>query len=150
MKIERKSISPNLFLDIPLFLFGTLFMILGVSMYFFGAFVSIIRLMLRLGEPFRSWNQAIVWYSGMPFTLGLLVAAADLSLLLPGKRRRSLSHKLEPLLDRHVVVALTAYNDETSIADAVADFGLILVTKIIVVRTMAATRQQRLHALPVP
>src|SRR6266478_1123743 len=120
--------------DIPLFFFGSLFVILGLTMYFFGEFVSIIRLTLHLGEPFRGWNQAIVWYSGMPFTLGLFLAAADLVLLLPGKRRRSLSHILEPVLDRHVVVALTAYNDEASIADAVADFrGHPLVKKIIVV-----------------
>jgi hypothetical protein len=120
--------------DIPLFFFGSLFVILGLTMYFFGEFVSIIRLTLHLGEPFRGWNQAIVWYSGMPFTLGLFLAAADLVLLLPGKRRRSLSHILEPVLDRHVVVALTAYNDEGSIGDAVADFrGHPLVKKIIVV-----------------
>ena len=120
--------------DIPLCLFGFLFLILGLAMYVFGEFVSIIRLTLHFGEPFRSWNQAIVWYSGMPFTLGLLLAAADLALLLPGKRRRSLSHMLEPIFDRYVVVVLTAYNDESSIADAVADFrGHPLVKKIIVV-----------------
>ncbi len=122
------------FKDIPLFFFGSLFMLLGLTMYFFGEFVSIIRLTLHLGEPFRSWNQAIVWYSGIPFTLGLLLATADLVLLLPGKRRRLLSHILEPVLDRHVVVALTAYNDEASIADAVADFrSHPLVKKVIVV-----------------
>ncbi len=118
------------FKDIPLFFFGSLFMLLGLTMYFFGEFVSIIRLTLHLGEPFRSWNQAIVWYSGIPFTLGLLLATADLVLLLPGKRRRLLSHILEPVLDRHVVVALTAYNDEASIADAVADFRSLVVTEM--------------------
>jgi cellulose synthase/poly-beta-1,6-N-acetylglucosamine synthase-like glycosyltransferase len=127
--------------DVPLFLFGALFIILGMAMYFFGELVSIIRLMLRLGEPFRSWNEAIVWYSGMPFTLGLILAAADLVLLLPGKRRRSLSHILEPVLDRHCVVALTAYNDEASIADAVADFrGHPLVKKIIVVENNSSDK----------
>ncbi len=120
--------------DIPFCLYGILFMLLGLAMYSFGEFVSIIRLLLRLGEPFRSWNQAIVWYSGMPFTLGLLLVAADLVLLLPIKRRSSLSRALAPIPDRHVVVALTAYNDESCIADAVADFREHpLVEKIIVV-----------------
>jgi Glycosyl transferase family 2 len=127
--------------DIPLALFGVLFMILGLAMYVFGELVSIIRLMLYLGEPFRSWNQAIVWYSGKPFTLGLLLAAADLALLLPGKRRRTLSDILDAVLNRQVVVALTAYNDEASIGDAVADFQRQpLVKKIIVVENNSSDK----------
>jgi cellulose synthase/poly-beta-1,6-N-acetylglucosamine synthase-like glycosyltransferase len=143
----RKSRSATIyfsrpfFKDIPLFLFGALFMILGMAMYVFGEFVSIIRLTLHLGEPFRSWNQAVVWYSGMPFTLGLVLATADLALLLPAKRRRLASHILEPVVDRHVVVALTAYNDEASIADAVADFrNHPLVKKIIVVENNSSDK----------
>jgi hypothetical protein len=120
--------------DIPFFLYGVLLLILGLAIYSFGQFASIIQLLLHLGERFRSWNQAVVWYSGMPFTLGLLLAAADLVLLLPSKRRSSLCLALAPISDRHVVVALTAYNDESSIADAVADFREHpLVKKIIVV-----------------
>jgi hypothetical protein len=119
---------------IPFCLYGILLLLLGLAMYSLGEFVSIMRLLLRLGEPFRTWNQAIVWYSGMPFTLGLLLVAADLVLLLPSKRRSLLCRGLVPVADRHVVVALTAYNDESSIADAVADFQAHpLVKKIIVV-----------------
>ena len=60
--------------------------------------------------------------------------ATDLALLLPGKRRRSRLDTLELITDRHVVVALTAYNDEESIADAVADFrNHPLVERVIVV-----------------
>jgi Glycosyl transferase family 2 len=132
-RTDRNYFSRSRLEDIPFALFGVLFMILGLAMYVFGEFVSIIRLTLLLGEPFRSWNQAIVWYSGMPFTLGLLLAAADLVLLLPGKRRRGVSHILDPVLDRHVVVALTAYNDEASIADAVADFRSHPLVKTIIV-----------------
>jgi hypothetical protein len=120
--------------DVPLFFFGLLFILLGLSGYFFGVFLSVVRLTLGLGEPFRAWNQALVWYSGVPSTFGLALAAADLALLLPGKRRRARSETLEPILDRHVVVALTAYNDEASIGDAVADFrDHPLVTSVIVV-----------------
>jgi glycosyltransferase involved in cell wall biosynthesis len=42
--------------------------------------------------------------------------------LLPRKRKSSRREKLEPVSNRKVVVALTAYNDEPSIAAAVADF----------------------------
>src|SRR6266404_1671 len=120
--------------DVPLFFFGSLLLLLGLSGYFLGLFLSVFRLTLGLGGPFRAWNQALVWYSGVPSTLGLAFAAADLALLLPGKRRRARYAILEPVRDRHVVVALTAYNDETSIGDAVADFrDHPLVTSVIVV-----------------
>jgi glycosyltransferase involved in cell wall biosynthesis len=53
---------------------------------------------------------------------------------LPGKRRRSRLDTLEVITDRHVVVALTAYNDEESIADAVVDCrNHPLVERVIVV-----------------
>lgn len=127
--------------DVPLFFFGSLLIFLGIAIYFFGMFFSIIRLTLHLGEPFRDLNQAIVWYSGIPSTLGLVLAAADLALLLPGKRRRSLSQMLEPVVDRHVIVALTAYNDEESIGDAVADFrDQPLVKRVIVVDNNSADK----------
>ena len=108
--------------EIPLVLFGVLLLLSGMAIYFFGLFFSIVRLGLHLGEPFLAWNEALVWYSGFPSTVGLLLAAADLFLLLPGKRRRSHYGALEAVTDRRLVVALTAYNDEESIADAVVDF----------------------------
>jgi len=30
---------------------------------------------------FKTWNQAVVWYSGVPSTLGVVLAAADLAFL---------------------------------------------------------------------
>lgn len=53
---------------------------------------------------------------------------------VPAKRRRSRLDTLEVITDRHVVVALTAYNDEESIADAVVDCrNHPLVERVIVV-----------------
>jgi hypothetical protein len=109
--------------DVPLFFFGMLCMVVGLSLYFMGILFSVFRLMLNLNEPFQTWNQAVVWYSGVPSTLGVVLAAADLAFLFPRKRKRSRSQTLEPVADRHVVVALTAYNDEESIGPAVADFS---------------------------
>ncbi len=120
--------------DIPLFFLGSLLLLLGLSIYFLGILLSIFRVGLQLGEPFQAWNETLVWYSGVPSTLGLVFMATDLALLLPGKRRRSRLDKLELITDRHLVVALTAYNDEESIADAVADFrNHPLVERVIVV-----------------
>jgi len=107
---------------------------IGVGLYFFGILFSVFRLILGLAEPFRSWNMAILWYSGVPSTMGLGLAALDLALLLPAKRRNSRRKVLDPVTDRRVVVALTAYNDEASIGQAVADFRRHpLVRRIIVV-----------------
>ena len=112
--------------EMPLFLFGALLIGLGLSIYFSGIILSIIRLGVNfrepLREPFRSWNEAVIWYSGVPSTLGVILVAADLAFLLPGKRRRSRREALPPVTDRQVVAVLTAYNDEKSIAGAVQDF----------------------------
>jgi Glycosyl transferase family 2 len=107
---------------IPFFFIGTLLGLSAVALYFAGIIFSVVRLLLHLGEPFRRWNEMLVWYSGIPATVGLGFAVLDLAFLLPGKRRRSRRERLEPIRDRQVVVALTAYDDEASIASAVADF----------------------------
>jgi hypothetical protein len=119
---------------LPLFFLGTLLALSGLGIYFFGILFSVFRLLLHLSEPFRAWNEAIIWYSGIPFTLGIGLAALDLALLLPSKRKYSLRKVLEPVFDRKVVVALTAYNDEQSIGLAVTDFvNHPLVRRVIVV-----------------
>jgi hypothetical protein len=120
--------------NIPLFFYGTLLGLIGLAIYFSGIVFSIFRLILHLGEPFRSWNQNMIWWSGLPTTIGVILASADLAFLLPRKRKLSRREKLEPVHSRRVVVALTAYNDEPSIAAAVADFkDSPFVEKVIVV-----------------
>lgn len=103
-------------------------------MYFAGILFAVFRVVLALKEPFRTWNEAVVWYSGVPVTIGLALVALDLALMFPAKRRQSRRTVLEPIGDRRVVVALTAYNDDLSIAAAVADFlAHPLVERVIVV-----------------
>ncbi len=119
---------------LPLFFFGALLALLGLGIYFFGIIFSVFRLVFQLSEPFRRWNEAIIWYSGIPFTLGVGLGALDLALLLPSKRKQSLRKVVNPVSDRRVVVALTAYDDEQSIGHAVADFiSHPLVRRVIVV-----------------
>jgi glycosyltransferase involved in cell wall biosynthesis len=108
--------------DLPLLLFGAFSAVLGIAVYFLGILFSVVRLLLHLGEPFRTWNQALVWYSGLPFTLGLCLVACDLVFLFPGKRQRARARRLAPIASHRVAVTLTAYNDEKSIAGAVDDF----------------------------
>ena len=106
----------------PLFFWGSLLILLGLGLYFLGIVLSVFRLVLQLPEPIGAWNAALVWYSGVPSTVGVGLAALDLAFLLPRKRGRALRRLIDPVVDRRVVVALTAYNDEQSIGQAVADF----------------------------
>ena len=120
--------------DVPLFFIGVLLAFCGLAVYFSGIVFSVFRLALHLGGRFRMWNEAIIWYSGIPSTAGLSLAVLDLAFLLPGKRRRSRREGLSPVQDHSMVVALTAYNDEESIAEAVLDFrNHVLVRRVIVV-----------------
>lgn len=115
---RREPGTPIVF---PFVFFGALLLCLGLAMYFAGILFSFLRLMLRPGEPWSGANP-LIWYSCIPSSLGILLAALDFALFLPGKRRRSRKMSLEPVLNRRVTVLLTAYNDEPSIAGAVADF----------------------------
>jgi hypothetical protein len=125
----------------PLFFLGSLMILFGLGTYFFGIAFSMFRLLFQLGEPFRSWNAAIVWYSGLPTTIGVCLAGLDLALLLPAKRRESRRRVLAPVMDKRMVVALTAYNDEESIGPAVADFASHpLVKRVIVVDNNSTDR----------
>ena len=106
----------------PLFFFGTLLGLAGLAVYAAGIVLALLRATLGFGDTVRSWNEAIVWFSGVLCSLGALLIALDLVLLLPAKRKQSRRKVFDTVLDRTVVVALTAYNDEQSIADAVTDF----------------------------
>jgi hypothetical protein len=118
----------------PFFFIGALLCIVGFTMYFAGILFAVVRVLLALKEPARHWNELLVWYSGAPVTFGLGLVALDLALMFPRKRRQSRVRVLDPIGSRTVVVALTAYNDELSIAQAVADFrGHPLVERVIVV-----------------
>jgi hypothetical protein len=107
---------------LPLIFIGALLVASGISVYVLGIVFSVIRIVLNLDEPFRTWNEAVVWYSGAPTTVGFGLIALDLALLLPAKRRRSLRRNLLPVEPGPLVAVLTAYNDERSIGLAVADF----------------------------
>lgn len=54
--------------------------------------------------------------------LGLGLAIVDLFLLFKHKRSPQLEVRYDPIADPRLIVALTAYDDEVSIADAVRDF----------------------------
>jgi glycosyltransferase involved in cell wall biosynthesis len=93
-----------------------------LTLYFSAIALSIARLLLLQRHLFVDLIAGILWASGLPTTIGIALIALDLAFLLPLKRRveRYSSPQLpdSPL----ITVALTAYNDELSIAAAVRDF----------------------------
>ena len=117
---------------LPLLFYGVLFVCFGMAMYLFGVLMSLPRYLLGLHDlmPLNEW---IVWYSGVPIMVGILLTVADLLLLFQFKRRMS-DVRVDPIDSRYVTVALTAYNDEASIGMAVKDFREHpLVKRVIVV-----------------
>lgn len=126
---------------VPFLFWGALLVSAGFAIYFFGILFSIVRLVLNLGPEAAQWNAYVVWYSGVPTTLGLVLGAIDLFLLFPKKRRLPRWIEGVELPSRQVTVALTAYNDEESIREAVADFrDHPLVQRVIVVSNNSRDR----------
>jgi Glycosyl transferase family 2 len=155
--LHNAESQPSVFARLPLLLAGTLLICLGLTTYFTGIAFSVVRLALRLGPSFRAWNEALVWFSGVPSTAGVLLAAFDFAFLLPDKRQRGREHWLTEVPDRRVVVFLTAYNDEASIGGAVEDFlRHPSVCRIVVVDnnsrdgTCEAARQAGAHVVTEP
>ncbi len=105
---------------IPLLLYGVLVFVFGLAMYLSGVLLGVPRYAFGL-HSLRGVQQWLVWYSGIPLLSGITLALVDLLILLDRKRtRRRVRHDVRE--NSLVTVALTAYNDEASIAQAVHDF----------------------------
>jgi hypothetical protein len=121
------------FIRIPFLLYGTLLFTVGIAVYLFGVVLVIPRRLFGLNELLMPINEWIVWYSGMPTFFGAAMALFDILVLLRFKRQSG-GLRIDPVRDQHVTVALTAYDDELSIADAVRDFVVHpLVRRVLVV-----------------
>jgi hypothetical protein len=119
---------------VSLFYWGAWSVILGLGIYFGAIFLSILRLILLRNDLFVLTIQEFLWLSGLPTTIGILLLALDLGLMLPSKRRYARRPVTELTGPSAFSVVLTAYNDEASIFDAVQDFlAHPLVRRVIVV-----------------
>jgi hypothetical protein len=105
----------------PVLMYGVLLFFFGIALYLFGVALVIPRYLLGLDRLLYPISEGLVWYSGIPVTLGIGAVAFDLFVLLSHKRIDE-PIRSEPLADRRVTVVLTAYNDEMSIGDSVKDF----------------------------
>jgi glycosyltransferase involved in cell wall biosynthesis len=102
-------------------MYGIAFFCVGTTMYLTGVLMVFPRYILGLNATLLPITEWIVWYSGVPMVIGIVLSAADLFILFPLKRD-SRPASLRPVDDMHVVVTLTAYNDELSVAPTVRDF----------------------------
>ncbi len=66
-------------------------------------------------------GRRFLYYCGVPVLIGVLLVYIDLRFLLPRKRAFQGVHN-DPVTNKALTVALTAFNDELSIGPAVADF----------------------------
>lgn len=107
---------------IGFFHWGVLCICLGFSSYCAAIVLSVLRLLMLQTDLFRDAISRILWFSGFPTTIGIGLAAIDLALLLPNKRRAAQTVPVSLPANAKCVVALTAYNDEASIYDSVKDF----------------------------
>jgi hypothetical protein len=105
---------------VPFLLYGVLLLFAGLLGFVFGASLGIPRILLSIPKLIAV-QQEIIWFSGVPIVLGLALALADVLLFFDAKRFGT-PMRVMPVTNRGVTVALTAYNDEESIAPAVADF----------------------------
>ncbi len=137
LRLPRKSAAAEL----PLFYWGLWSLLIGLGIYFGAIFLSILRLALFHPNLFVGLIAKLLWISGFPTTIGVILIAVDLGAYFPRKRRGIHSVPL-PLGDEPMVtVALTAYNDELSIATAVKDFlSHPMVKRVIVVSNNSKDR----------
>lgn len=124
----------------PLLLYGVLCFLFGLVMYFAGVLLVFPRYLLNLHALLDPVAQWLVWYSGMPIMAGAALALFDLLFLFRHKKP-DVPVRFTPVKRRRVTVALTAYDDEDSIAGAVEDFLVHpLVERVIVVSNASTDR----------
>jgi glycosyltransferase involved in cell wall biosynthesis len=110
-------------------LWGVLLCTIGLLACVAGTAVGLIS--QRLGG-------GILWTGGLLLCTGILLTAIDLLILLP-KKRHSRCVELDYPRSTALTVVLTAYNDEQSIGQSVADFNNYpLVQRVIVVDNNSA------------
>ena len=104
----------------PLALAGALLIAVGVGLYTAGALAGALRALFLQSVLSRSVIELVLWYSALPIVVGAMFFLADLRTV---SRKRAAKQLVDSELEnQNVTVALTAYNDELSIAASVQDF----------------------------
>ena len=131
----------------PWLMYGVYLFLIGMVMYLAGVLLGAPRLLLGLDAMLRPVAAWLVWYSGVPMFLGIAFALMDLLIFFDGKRPHR-HYREDAMREATVSVALTAYNDEASIGEAVADFvAHPRVAEVIVVSNNSTDRTEEIARL---
>lgn len=106
---------------VPALLYGVLLFLAGSTVYLFVSFTDVIFWLTGAGWLNAAWKQPVQDTAALLVWGGIGLSAFDLFVLLPYKRPPDSSEVIHPV-PRELTVALTAYNDEPSIGQAVRDF----------------------------
>ena len=124
----------------PILMYGVLAFCLGIAMYLAGVMLVFPRYLLGLREMLDPVAEWLVWYSGVPIVIDIAMALVDL-LYFHGRQKPDVPVRYTPVVRQRVTVALTAYNDEDSIAVSVRDFiNHPMVERVIVVSNNSSDR----------
>lgn len=120
LESEKLSLIARL-VHLPWLMYSLYLFVAATAMYLVGVLLVFPRYLLGLNHALLPVAEWLVWYSGVPLVTGIAFAAADFFVFFERKRpvRR---YREESMRDAKVTVALTAYNDEDSIAAAVENF----------------------------
>src|SRR5437879_4621663 len=89
-------------------LYGFLFVSLALFAYTVGVALAPLRWMFLDPPRFRHFNEALIWYSGIPLVLGTMLISWDLFRNV-NRMRGEKSVRDDPPANRFLTVALTAY-----------------------------------------
>jgi hypothetical protein len=113
---------------------GVLCLASGLAIYFAAIVLSLVRLLVAPSQEAQKLVATLLWWSGMPSSIGLMLIALDLFFFFPQKRRHQRRTEVSTPNPTKLTVALMAYNDVESIGPSVKDFlSHPLVSTVIVV-----------------
>jgi hypothetical protein len=119
-------------------LYGFLLVSIALFAYVTGVLLGPLRLLLLDPPVFRQINEGLVWYSGIPLMIGIVLISWDLFRNVTRIRHAKFVRN-DPPTNRLLTVTLTAYNDERSIGDAIKDFRAHPLVKRVIVITNNST-----------
>ena len=101
-------------------LWGTLSIVIGIVLYVMASALGLLRATFFESGISKVFVESILWYSPIPIIVGMVLFLLGLPSVARKRGGRELMNR--SFSDQNLTVALTAYNDESSIADAVEDF----------------------------
>ena len=102
-------------------LYGQVILTIGILLNAFGILINIPRRLFLSSFFSFELNKDIIWYSGFPIVVGLILISLDM-ILNVNEIRKKKKVVFKSVENELVTVVLTAYNDELSIGDSVKDF----------------------------